>query len=109
MKIKIYQIGPEIDEQGLMYMNLSFALKKSNGHIKESTYELVYEGEVKSKNLEDVFYIFNNAYPAGYRGRSLSTSDIVEVEGTGTFFCDCFGFEKIKFDGSKCKWRKFDE
>ena len=108
MKIKIYQIGPETDRYDLMFMNLEFALKKSNGRINESTYELVYEGELKAKNLEDVFFIFNNAHPAGYRGRSLSTSDIVEVEGAGAFFCDSFGFQKIKFDGKKCKWRKFD-
>ena len=54
MKIKIYQIGPETDRYDLMFMNLEFALKKSNGRINESTYELVYEGEVKVKNLEDL-------------------------------------------------------
>lgn len=109
MKIKIYQIGLETDRYDLMFMNLEFALKKSNGRIEERTYEVVYEGEVQANDLEDIFYIFNNAHPEGYRGRSLSISDIVEIEGMGTFFCDSFGFEKIKFDGSKCKGRKFDE
>ena len=109
MKIKIYQIGPKTDIYGLMFVNLEFALKKGNGHIKESIYELVYEGEVQTKSLEDIFYIFNMARPADYRGRSLSVSDIVEVDETGAFFCDSCGFQEIKFDGSKCQWRKFDE
>ncbi len=109
MRVKIYQIGRETDRYNLMFRNLEFALEKSNGRIQEDTYELVYEGDVPAKNLEGVFYIFNEAHPAGYRGRSLTTSDIVEVVGAGTFFCDSFSFEKIPFDGSKCQWRKFDE
>ena len=45
--------------------------------------------------------------PEGYKGRSLSVSDVVEIvdeNGDSTFhFCDSIGFKQIDFDpyGSK--------
>lgn len=106
MKIKIYQIRTEADHENLKFMHLEFALKKGNGRINENIYEIVYKGDVQAENLEEIFYIFNNEYPAEYKGHSLSVSDIVEADGIGTFYCDRFGFQKIMFDGSKCSWRK---
>lgn len=52
--------------------------------------------------------IFNLEHPNGYRGRSMSVSDIVWMEGIGYWFCDSIGFRQIKFAGEKCCWRKFD-
>ena len=43
----------------------------------------------------------NTIYNAGYRGRSLSVSDVVEVVGEekSTFhFCDSIGFREVDFD-----------
>lgn len=107
MKIKLFQIAPETDSNNLIFMNYEWAI--THGGIRESDYELVFDGEVDAKRLEDIFYIFNKKHPEGYRGRSMTTSDIVWAEGLGTFFCDSFGFKQLKkFKDDKCPWRKFD-
>lgn len=94
MKIKIYQIATDKDKRNLLYMRFEFAQRF--GGVDPAEYELVFEGEVKAKTLEDVFYIFNryDKMPAGYRGRSLSVSDVV-VNDDGAFFCDSFGFVRL--------------
>ena len=107
MKIKLFQISPETDDNNLMFMHYEWAM--SHGGIRQSSYELVFDGEVDAKTLEDVYRIFNLELPKGYRGRSMSTSDVVWAEGLGTFFCDSIGFKQLKkFKGDKCPWRKFD-
>lgn len=107
MKIKLFQISPETDYNNLMFMNYEWAMK--HGGIRQSSYELVFDGEVDAKSLADIFRIFNIERPKGYRGRSMSTSDVVWAEGLGTFFCDSIGFKQLKkFNGDKCPWRKFD-
>ena len=106
MRVKLFQISPEEDRHNLMFMNYAFAME--HGGIHESTYELVFDGELDVKRLEDIWYIFNCEHPDGYRGRSMSVSDVVWAEGLGSFFCDSFGFKPIKFNRKKCPWRKFD-
>ena len=94
MKIKIYQIGAEKDKRNLLFMGFEFTQR--HGGVDPTEYELVFEGEVEATHLETVFYIFNtySEMPAGYRGRSLSVSDVVVTED-GAFFCDSFGFTKL--------------
>ena len=106
MKVKLFQIAPEKDGNNNMFMNYEWTM--SHGGVCTSDYELVFDGEVAAERLEDIFYIFNKRHPEGYRGRSMSTSDVVWAEGLGTFFCDSIGFKPIKFNQKKCPWRKFD-
>lgn len=107
MRVKLFQIAPKKDRSNLMFMNYEFTMSKAG--IRESTYELVFDGELDVKRLDDIFYIFNCQLPDGYRGRSMSVSDVVWAEGLGTFFCDSVGFKQLnKFKGEKCPWRKFD-
>ena len=51
--------------------------------------------------LEEVYQMFNLDHPDGYRGRSLSVSDVVEVVGeekSPFHFCDSIGFREVDFD-----------
>ena len=105
MKVKLFQISPEKDCPDLMFMGYEFTMK--HGGIHEETYEIVFDGELDVKRLEDIFRIFNIEHPEGYRGRSMSVSDVVWAEGLGTFFCDSIGFKPVKFDQGKCSWRDF--
>lgn len=102
MKVRIYQIVPELDEKHLMFRNLQTVIDKSNGKIPADIYACVYEGELEAKSLEDVFCVLNCAFPKDYRARSLSVSDIVEVinsdEQSSFYFCDSFGFQLFPFD-----------
>ena len=103
MKINIYQIDPERDAKRLRFLNLETTRQVLHAHEPEaSVYNKVFAGTVKCRNLEDVFVLFNSGRPEGFRGRTLSVSDIVEVEDAagitpGFYFCDSFGFKEIPF------------
>lgn len=94
MKIKIYQITTEKDARCLKFMNLDFVNR--HGGVKASEYELAFDGEVDARDLDDVYVIFNDyaKMPAGYRGHSLSVSDVVVTED-GAYFCDSFGWAEL--------------
>lgn len=94
MKIKIFQIADEKDVRDLMFMNFKFVQR--HGGVDPTEYELVFDGEVEAKNLEDVYHIFNtySEMPLDYHGRKLSVSDVV-VNEDGAFFCDSFGFQRL--------------
>lgn len=93
MRIRLYQISPERDKRNLIFMNYDFI--KRHGGVDVESYDLVFDGEVEAKRLDDIFYIFNQKLPEGYYGRRMSVSDVVWAEGLGTFFCDSFGYKQI--------------
>ena len=103
MKIKIYQIDMERDEHRIAMMGYEDTLARLNGEsIDPTLYDLVFDGEVEVKDLEAVYAKFNLDHPAGYTGRSMSVSDVVQVvESTsvkeGFYFCDSIGFKEIPF------------
>ena len=98
MKIAIYQINLGRDYEKTAFESLEY-LRKTKGveAVDSSIYDKVWEGEVNCKDLEDVYRKFNTDHPADYKGRSLSVSDIVEVDGSFNF-CDTIGFVKVDFD-----------
>ena len=79
MKIRLYQIAPEKDDKNLMFMGYEFTVL--HGGINADCYELVFDGDLPVQTSEDVFRIFNLEHPDGYRGRSMSVSDIVWMAG----------------------------
>lgn len=100
MKIVIYQMVPERDPKQLLYRDLETFQKVCPDRFPSELYEPVFDGEVDADGLEEVYYIFNMAHPEGYRGRSLSVSDVVEIqapEDSSFYFCDSIGFQPIKF------------
>ena len=107
MKVRIYQIDFERDEKFLCYRNLETVLERCGGIIPAESYNMVFEYEALSDNLERLFFIFNEAHPKGYKARSMSMSDVVEVidpiNGSKFFFCDTIGFKEVSFDASKAK------
>ena len=105
MRISIYQIAIERDVNRLAFRSLEHMTADGNGHIPAELYDCVYTGEVAAETLEDIFYIFNAAHPPGYKGRSLSVSDVVEivpVSGESEFyFCEPIGFKRIHFEKNR--------
>ena len=103
MKINIYQINRDRDTQQLKFMSLDAIRKVLHSAEPDcAAYDKVYSGNVKCRNLEDVFLLFNSGRPDGFRGHSLSVSDVVEVEDAasitpGFYFCDSVGFKEIPF------------
>lgn len=109
MYIAIYQIDMDRDPKDLAFMDLERTKRIQNSaDIDSSIYNKVFEGAVKAENLEDIYYIFNQAHPEGYIGHSLSVSDVVQVVednpfGSHFYFCDSIGFQRIDFDSSKAQ------
>ena len=103
MKINIYQINRERDTQRLKFLGLGATRQAlRSAELNCAAYDKVYSGDVKCRNLEDVFVLFNSGRPEGFRGHSLSVSDVVEVEDAagitpGFYFCDSIGFKEIPF------------
>ena len=103
MKINIYQINQDRDTQRLKFMGLDAVRKVLRTAEPDcAAYDKVYSGDVKCRNLEDVFVLFQSGRPEGFQGHSLSVSDVVEVEDAasitpGFYFCDSIGFKEIPF------------
>lgn len=65
-------------------------------------YVNTYEGEVSEEIaqekdtwiLERIFSIFNISRPADFKGHSLSTNDIVTLDGKA-YLCDTIGWKEI--------------
>lgn len=86
MKIAIYQINPDRDENNVAFLNYE-NLERFQGSaaLRSEIYDKVFEGEVECGTLEEVYQMFNLDHPDGYQGRSLSVSDVVEVVGEEKF------------------------
>jgi hypothetical protein len=70
--------------------------------ISLDLYNNVYENTLETDKtnvnaiLENLYIKFNvGQKPNGYKGHSLSVSDIVYLNDFGYYFCDSFGFKKI--------------
>lgn len=114
MDITIYQINMGRDHNRIAFEGLDLLkLYQGSDKIDSRIYDRVFEGEVDCKDLEDVYRKFNLEHPEGYKGRSLSVSDVVEIvdeNGDSTFhFCDSIGFKQIDFDPSLTEEYKEDK
>lgn len=108
MNIRIYQVNMKRDKNNVAFMRYDSLFKfQGSSEIDSSLYDKVFEGEVDCKSLEDVYQMFNLNHPEGYKARSLSVSDVVEViaeDGTSKFhFCDSIGFKDVEFEPDKCE------
>ena len=94
MKYKIKQIT---DVENCAYAFRHYNLVKVKINLKD--YEVVHEGELDYKEipdaLEELFEIFNVRRPNDFKCRSMSVSDIVEVDGEN-YYCDAVGWVKLK-------------
>lgn len=59
MKIAIYQIAIERDENRLAFQSLNHIISVSNGRVPAELYDCVFAGEVSAQTLENIFYVFN--------------------------------------------------
>ena len=95
MKFKLYQIK---DVENCSYSFLGFKDAKQFGFTLDD-YEVVYDNEVKISSdvedmLETIFYILNCHRPEDFTRRSMSVSDVVELNGK-YYYTDTIGFREI--------------
>lgn len=101
MKTRVYQIVPELDVHRVKFWELDTMRKHYGDTVPAEIYRCVYDGDLNTANLERIYTILNTDHPIGYKGHSLSVSDVVELEDdTGTssyYFCDTTSFQSVSF------------
>lgn len=104
MEVKLYQIDLDRDAEGRAFMSMETLARMGADPtvIDSSIYDCVFDGEIDGDSPEDAFAIFNFDHPDGFRGRSMSVSDVIVTEhedGTvAAYFCDSIGFANVEFD-----------
>ena len=104
-KVRIYQIN-SIDSE-YIFKDYAYVKKQGRSGPPAELYRIVFDGQLAADNFEDIFRIFNIEHPAGYKGRSLSVSDIVELyddKNSSFFYCNTNGYKKIQFKPVKYQY-----
>ena len=98
-RIRIYQL--EQDSPFMMrFISLAEREKRGLEKPQQKEYALVYEGEVDTFSLEDVWEKFGRRVPRDFEGHALSISDVVEFSdemASRYFYVEPKGFAEITF------------
>ena len=68
------------------------------GEPNIDNYTQVFDGDLGTTDLEEIYLMCQDNRPVGYRGHSLSLSDVVELydkNGSKFYYCDRVGFRPI--------------
>lgn len=98
----IYQFRDGENTAALRFMNSEY-LEQKGFSIEHDNYAAVYAGDLKDTGdtqdrLNTLYQTFNVDHPDGFRGHSLSVSDIVALRQNGVVSChyvDSQGFKEI--------------
>lgn len=93
MQVKVFQVNKE-NFREFGFMDYEFFKEHGCEKMRRDMFRLVFDGDLKADTLEGVFEECNLSCPEGYKGHSMSVSDLVETKD-GLFFCDSFGFKKV--------------
>ena len=100
MRTKIYQINFDRDKNKVKFHDLKNTERfQGKADIDPSIYDEVFNGEIDSSNLEEIFRQFNTAGHPLHRGHSVSVSDVIVIDERA-YFCQPVGFQEISFDES---------
>lgn len=100
-KVMILQIKKDVDDRFDKLFEPYDRVIKRFGKINLDDYNVVYYGDIpKGSTLNDIFELFNLYHPDGYKGHSLSVSDLIVVDG-GIFYVDRYSFKKVDFEARK--------
>lgn len=90
----IYQLKKEyLREYGFRTWDM---INSKNNIIDMKRYDGIYDFiRENSYTLDDCFCEFNLNHPHGFKGHSLSVSDVIEVNGE-LYYIDGFGFKRVK-------------
>ena len=96
---RVWQLRPDVDI-GMKFIGYDEMLGRY-GPPDPANYQVVYDGEVDTNDLEGLYAKFNaDERPPGYTGYSLSMSDVLELyddAGSEFHYVDRFGFKQVDF------------
>ena len=99
-----YEIWQAPVEESFTFMPFDFTIRKVEDFASSwlGHFNKVYEGDIDAAEvdgimdaLELLFHIFNVEHPDDYEARSLSTSDVVVLDGE-PYYCDSFGWKGLE-------------
>lgn len=96
---RIYQIKPNFNTE-VKFLALKDTVEKY-GFPQRKDYNLVYDNEVFTNDLERLYDIFSTSPPDGYKGHLMSISDVVELYNSKEnhfYYVDKFDFKEIEFE-----------
>lgn len=96
--IRVWQLKPDVDVR-MKFIGYDEMCRKF-GPPDQENYQAVYEGAAETNDLEALYTKFNTEHPSGYKGHSLSMSDVLELyDETGSTFhyVDRIGFREVEF------------
>lgn len=96
--VRVWQLKPDVDVR-MKFIGYD-ELCGRFGPPDQTNYQMVYDGAAETNDLEELYAKFNMDHPPGYRGHSLSMSDVLELyDETGSTFhyVDRFGFKEVDF------------
>lgn len=109
---RIYQLKPTVDIR-MKFISYDTLEKNGFGSPDIKNYNVVYDGNVGTNDLEEIYGVFNlDTKPEGYSGYSLSVSDIVELydESESEFhYVDSVGFVRIETEQELVQENRNDE
>ncbi|MCI7380750.1 MAG: YodL domain-containing protein [Hungatella hathewayi] len=99
---RIYQIKADAlpEKKFLDYA----VLKRDYGEPERTDYQMVYQSQMDTNDLEEIYDRFDKAYkelPSGFSGRPISISDVIELydsSGSRFYYVDHYGFEQVAFE-----------
>ena len=116
-KFRVYQLDFKgIETYPFAFRDIEAMHKAGFEQPPADSYQLVYDGELTHPRewteqavLEHIFDLCNDELPEGYRGHSLSMSDIVELydgDNRNFFYRNEDSFSLVRFDAERAKPRE---
>lgn len=93
-KVTILQINDNVENANYKLFTPLVRLERLGLQFNKNDYKVVYNGEMDVEDVEDVYMRLQFTKPNGYKGHSLSVSDIVYMDGK-YMFCDSYGFVDV--------------
>lgn len=100
-KCRIHQVQNR--DRRFLFQPLEMVKKQGFDAPPGDAYRVVYDGLLPTDDLEEIYFLLNCRHPKGFKGWSLTTSDIVELfddSGSTFYYCDYVGFAKIPFQSN---------
>ena len=102
--VRIYQLtrASDFEKRFVPYTDI---LQKF-GDVAAADYACVFDGNLGTEDLEEIYGKCNTAFPDGFTGHSLSVSDVVELYGgseSSFYYVDPIGFHLIPFEAARCQ------
>ena len=93
-EVTILQINDNVENAHYKMFTPLERLERLGLQFDKNDYKVVFKGTMDVEDVEDVYMRLQWTKPNGYRGHSLSVSDIVYMDGK-YMFCDSFGFVDV--------------